>query len=53
MGGEALDPAKTAPPPRSVGECQGGEAEMGGYPHRSRGMEDGIGELWNGNQGRG
>ena len=51
MGGEALDPVK-APCP-SVGECQGGEAGVGGWvfggePSRKQGEEDGIEALGGG-----
>jgi hypothetical protein len=55
LGGEALDPVKDQCP--SVGECQDGEAEEGGWmeehPHRNRGRGDGIGDLWKGNWERG
>jgi hypothetical protein len=50
MGGEALGPVKAQC--TSVGKCQGGEVGMGGWvgdkQHRSRGREDGIGDLWKG-----
>ena len=47
MGGEALDPVKAQCP--SVGECQGGEAGVGGWveehPYRGRIRGDRIGGL--------
>jgi hypothetical protein len=47
MGEEALGLVKALCP--SVGECQGREAEMGGWMggnlHRSRGRGDGIGSF--------
>jgi hypothetical protein len=53
VGGEALGPVKARC--HSVGECQGGEAGVGGgvgeHPHRRRG--DGIGGFQKGNQERG
>jgi hypothetical protein len=55
MGKEALGPGKAGYP--SVGECQGGEAGVGGWagehPHRSWERKGGVEGFWRGNQGRG
>jgi hypothetical protein len=55
MGGEALGPVKTQCP--SVGECQGGEAGVGGWVgvhlHKSSGMGDDIGGFQGVSQERG
>jgi hypothetical protein len=56
MGGEALGPVKVRC--SSVGECQGGEAGVGGWvgehPHRSKGRGDEIVSFQRGaNQERG
>ena len=55
MGREVLGPVKS--PCTSGGECQGGEARVGGWvgehPHRRMGREDGIGGFQRGNQERG
>jgi hypothetical protein len=60
MGGEAHVKAHVKARCTSVGKCQGREAGIGGWvgawveenPHRSRGMKDGIGVFWRGNQER-
>ena len=50
MGEEALGPVKAGCP--SVGECQDGEAGVGGWVEntlKEAGYRDGIGGFWRGN----
>jgi hypothetical protein len=56
IGGKALGPLKTRFP--IVGECHVREVGVGGwvrggYPHRSKGMGDRMGEVSNWKQGKG
>jgi hypothetical protein len=55
MEGEALDLVNVQC--TNVGECQGGEATLGGwvgeYPHRSKGRGDRIGGFHGGGPGKG
>ena len=54
MGGEALGPVKAQCP--SIGECQDGKAEVGGWdreaPSSNQGEGNGIGVFQRGNQER-